>query len=74
MSTRYCDKTSKYHDIHVLLDTVDVMREYCSQCKEQWDFTKDSNGRIDNETYREIHQKDVIQPGDKRYDEIYGIK
>lgn len=69
----YCHGTNKLHLPVIIMETAEVLKEICSQCKEQAIFNKSKHGSIDNEKYRVFHKRDMLQPGDKEFNEIYKV-
>lgn len=72
--TEHCKGTFQYHIPVTGIETNEVLIEYCENCKEEVFFTKDKHGRIDNESYRIFHAKDVMQPSNPRFEYEYESK
>ena len=67
-----CDQETFYHDVDILFDTAEVMVKVCKRCKTKWEFTKDNKGRIDNDTYLDIHARNFLQRGHRHYEREFG--
>lgn len=63
-----------YHSLKTIIDTGEVLKEYCEECKDSFIFKKSPEGRMDNKTYREVHKKDLLQPSHKHYEKEYGVR
>lgn len=64
----------KLHNQTTLLDTAEVLIDFCIQCKRKFTYRKNKNGRMDNEQYRKDHKRDFLQKWDKEYEQVYGKK
>lgn len=56
----------------VVSDATDHVEE-CVQCGHRA-FYKVIDGRVEKERYRRDHERDYIQPGDPRFERIYGTE
>lgn len=70
----YCKGTTHLHQPVIIRETTEVLIEVCTHCKEEVIFKKSKEGRIDNETYRIFHKRDMLQPGHNHYEKEYGAK
>jgi len=67
-----CDQENFYHVPIPIAETAEVKIEICSLCKEEFYFTKDKEGRVDNERYLEVHARSHLQPGHPHFEREYG--
>lgn len=67
----FCKGTTSLHVPAIRLESAEVLIEFCTHCKEEVIFKKSKEGRIDNETYRIFHKRDMLQPGDNHYEKEY---
>lgn len=70
--TSYCAYSNELHRPVIRLETNEVLIEYCEHCKEEAIFTKSRQGRIDNESYRIFHRRDLLQPSHAEYEKEWG--
>lgn len=70
----YCAGTTNFHKPKIILETSEVTKEYCEECKEEFIFKKSRHGRIDQEYYHDIHQREFLQPYQKEFEKEYGNK
>lgn len=63
------------HNYRTIQDTTRATVEVCTECKKKLITKMDKKGRIDNKTYREEHERDLLQPTGKtkqNFDRFYG--
>lgn len=64
-------KVEKLCKFDLVLDAEDVLKERCRFCNKNLYWNK-VDGKVDEMAYSRAHIRDILQPGMKAYDEIYG--
>ena len=67
----YCQGTTNLHIPIKRIDNSEVLIEYCENCKEEAVFKKSPAGRMDNESYKIFHQRDLLQPWHNHFTKEY---
>lgn len=69
----HCKGTDKYHRPKTILETAEVLKEYCQNCKVEIIWKKSKSGKIDNRGYGEFHKRETLQPDHKHFDREYKV-
>lgn len=62
------------HDFKIVKGTSAGVMEVCRLCKAKILTRQTKNGIIDNKAYRELHKRDLAQPGSKEFLQAYGTQ
>jgi len=63
---------TRLHRYKLILEDENVIMECCSRCKKRLLTDKKYGGKRSNLIYNDEHRRDMLQPGDVRYDREYG--